>query len=281
MAIKTSFGRGVSVNATFEKSVSEKGSADVRFRPLIGVNMYYREPVGDWRRGQSFLRDEYSDAIRGAGGIPVLFPPCDDREEMRCWIDAMDGILLVGGEDVDPRRYGQSARPETEILPEVRERSDFALARLLLDDFPLKPVLGICGGMQLINVVLGGTLIQHIPAQIESPLIHRAEDDRKQWAVHLIEILPDSRLFAIADKGLPVSGNFETNSFHHQCLDRLGRGLKVSALSSDGVVEAVESDDSIRGFLLGVQWHPEYLMTPDLDMGLFRSLVSAAEESGK
>lgn len=256
----------------------EKRSAGA---PLIGVNVYFQDADKDsWRLGQSYLREEYYRVVRLAGGIPLLIPPCQDIDEIRLIIEGLDGFLLVGGEDIPPERYGRPRHPATCDLPRAREISDFLLAETLLREYPEKPILAICGGMQLINVVQGGTLFQHIPDCIEKPLFHRAPGSEAvvpdaqsgaaqetRWVSHPVDIQPGSGLEAILG-----TRNTQVNSFHHQCIDILGEGLRITAFSSDGVAEALEGDSG-RAFLLGLQWHPEYLMAPEAELALFRALI--------
>lgn len=236
-------------------------------RPLIGVSM-------DWKddpRGRPFvtheLRSAYADAIAAAGGVPVLLPPVSS-DTLISLVEQLGGLCLTGGAfDVPPALYGKSPSPK--LGPLKPERTDFERALLLSARERQLPVLGICGGMQLINVVLGGTLYQHLPDDLPGALPHEQPTNRRHPA-HLIEVVPGTRVASLIGNGpLPV------NTSHHQGVKELAPGLVASAHSEDQLVEAFEATGST--FLVGVEWHPELLVeTEPRHRGLFKGLVAAA-----
>ena len=230
---------------------------------MVGVTTYHqRASWGPWDRVAAVLPASYVDTVVGAGGCPVLLSPSEDDTDVEVVassvVDALDALVLVGGGDVDPARYGQAPDPATAGVDPGRDASELALLRAALDvDLP---VLAICRGMQLLNVHLGGTLIQHVPDVVG--------DDRHQPARGCF-----SDVVVTTEAGSAVATFLgETTSVrcsHHQALDRLGDGLVVTARSSDGLAEAVELPAA--RFVVGVQWHPE----EDADRRPFRALLDA------
>lgn len=230
-------------------------------RPTIGIT------TGIDDKGFFTLRPEYARAVEKAGGLPVLLAPGPDAAGH---LDRIDGLLLSGGSDVDPAIYGEAAHPTSKW---VRERDDFELAltrEALRRDMPL---LAICRGQQVLNVAAGGTLVQDIPSQLPASGPHYPKDVDRWHVAHDVDVLPGTRLREIVGRDtLPV------NSFHHQAVKDVGRGLRLSASGKDGVVEAIESP--AHRFVIGVQWHPEAMWNRDPDhQELFRELVAAAADS--
>lgn len=228
-------------------------------RPLIGVTTY-REPArwGSWDVPAVLLPANYVDAVWAAGGQPVLLPTGAVDAGV---VAPLDGLVLAGGADVDPQRYGQPAGPQTLTIRPDRDRSESeVLAAGLARDLP---VLAICRGMQLLNVELGGDLIQDLPAQ-DGRLTHDPGPGR--FEEHQVTVEPGSRVAAL------VGTTVAAHCHHHQALDRVAPGLVVTAHAEDGTVEAVEG----RGpsFRIGVQWHPE----AGRDGRLFDALVLAAAQ---
>jgi putative glutamine amidotransferase len=225
--------------------------------PRIGITMAF-----DSQRGERFTA--YLRSVEAAGGIPVALttaPP----QEAPFLLDGVQALLLTGGSDVDPALYGQAPHPR--LGPVLRERDDFelALVREALDrDLP---ILGICRGHQVLNVATGGTLLQDIPSDLTGGEVHDSERERWQRS-HDVRILPGTRL-----RELLGEDTVAVNSFHHQAVKDLGRGLRVSAVSGkNGVVEGIEAEAS--RFVLGVQWHPESFWNQPEDFGaLFEALV--------
>lgn len=220
------------------------------------------------------MRPTYPHAVEVAGGAPVMIPHDVDRDALRRIYARLDGVVLSGGGDVDPTCYGaQTVSPYTMGVDLQRDEAELQLVRWALDDG--KPLLAICRGIQVLNVALGGTLIQDIREERPGALRHEAASDA--WFTRLshdVLVDPASRLYTILgidDRRLPV------NSLHHQALDSLGEGLAVAAHAEDGIVEGVE----VPGlpFAVGVQWHPEALVDQHPPMRrLFEALVGAARQ---
>lgn len=222
----------------------------------------YREQAGwgAWTQRADLLPVRYADNLRAAGALVVLLPPgagdaAADAGEM---LDGLDGLVLTGGADVDPARYGAD-RLDTTDLPRT-DRDDWEIALALAAVDRDKPVLGICRGLQVLNVALGGTLIQHLPDVL-------GHDDHRgsvgEFPLHLVKIDPQSVLAAAVGDALEVP------THHHQAIDAVAAPLAVTAWSSDGVVEAVTCPG--RAWVNGVQWHPEV----DGEQPLFRAFVAA------
>jgi len=210
------------------------------------------------------LKRSYADAVLAAGGIPLVPAYGAPVPELVSWADAV--VVTGGAFDIDPSAYGEERREA--CGPAKDERTRFE--RALLEEALARrlPVLGVCGGMQLLNVVRGGSLHQDIGAEVEGALEH----EQKTPAAHAIEIVPGTRLAAAASC---ADGALTVNSTHHQAVKRVGEGLIVSAWAPDGVVEAIE--DPALPFVVGVQWHPEQLAGSGWNMAIYRQLVAAAE----
>jgi putative glutamine amidotransferase len=218
--------------------------------PVIGVcGALERARWGHWNDYVTLLSKDYSDAVQRAGGLALVFP-ADARaiEDPAPWIDLLDGLIMVGGADIDPAAYGAEADPHTKGTVPERDRFELALARAALErDLPL---LGICRGMQLMNVARGGTLIQHLPNDVGH------EDHRRSlgsWdnADHDVRLADGSLAARAAGERI-----HSTKSHHHQAVDRVGEGFDVTGWATiDDLPEAIE--DPSRRFALGVQWHPE------------------------
>jgi putative glutamine amidotransferase len=230
-------------------------------RPLIGLSTYLEVArFGVWEAEAALLHRTYLDCVLRAGGNPVLLPPLGDwRAETLGWLD---GLVLSGGPDLDPARYGHEPHPAAGRPRPERDAAEFALleAALALD----LPVLGVCRGAQVLDVALGGTLHQHVPDVVGGaghqprPAVFGRTD---------ITVEPGSVLHGV------VGDTTTVQCYHHQSVDRLGRGLRVVATSADGVVEAVELPGA--RFVLGVQSHPEQEIE---DVRLFTALVDAARD---
>jgi putative glutamine amidotransferase len=235
-------------------------SRDNTTKPLVGLTCRWDE-----EKRWHYLPAEYAEAVAEAGGVPVQVPLISGiAAEVAARLDAV--VLTGSPSDVDPARYGQQPHAEVKIIHPERDETDFqVLERAFLDK---KPVLGICFGMQSLNVYLGGTLIQHIPASVPEALQHKDPEAR-----HPIVIEPGSQIAAWAAGAKEA----QVNSTHHQAVDKPGRGLRVVArCPKDGVVEAVEGGFPDQ-FVLGVQWHPERIWRQErLSARLFTELVEAA-----
>lgn len=217
------------------------------------------------------LNEAYVDAIRSAGLTPLVLPPLDPAE-LQPVIEAVQGVVFTGGEDVDPAEYGATMGPRTDAPHRQRDRCELALARLAHER--RKPTLAICRGIQLVNVALGGTLVQDIASECPNALTHDQSKQRES-RVHDVRIEHNSMLAdAIGATDISV------NSSHHQSVDRVADGLRVTARAPDGIIEGAEwtGDD---WWMLAVQWHPEELVQDraDWDRGIFSAFANAVRAS--
>ncbi len=216
-------------------------------RPLIGLTLDSEE-AGSYSKFPWYaIRQNYADWVGAAGGLPVALPhgPAIPDE----FLDRIDGLVVTGGAfDVDPSIFGADERHESVVTKGRRTSFELALTRKALKHD--MPVLGVCGGAQLLNVALGGTLVQHIPDSVSQALAHEQPNPRNEPG-HEVEILPGTRLAEIVGKP-----SLEVNSAHHQAVDRPGRGVVVNARAPDGVIEGIELPSC--KFCIGVQWHPEF-----------------------
>ncbi len=233
-------------------------------RPVIGLTLDFEEGGGYAQLPWYALRANYCEAVVAAGGNPILLP-----HELACaedYLELLDGLIVTGGAfDIDPALYGERARHPTVRLKDRRTRFEWALLeRALALDLP---ILGICGGQQLLNVVLGGRLIQHIPEAFPDALAHEQPNPRTEPG-HEVLVRPGTLLHRLTG-----SERLWVNSAHHQAAETVGPAVVVSAVAPDGIIEAIE--DPRRSFCLGVQWHPEYHITP-ADGAILAGLVEAA-----
>lgn len=222
-------------------------------RPVIGISPSVKD-------GFIRMRQNYAEAVIDAGGIPVFLPYSEDEARLSEYASMLDGLLFAGGADLDPKYYGEEiAFDSVEVTP---ERDSFELALFPVFFATGKPILGICRGIQLMNVALGGSLYQHIDG-------HKQEGG---GAPCTAEVKAGSRLANI----FGGAGEIRINSYHHQAVKRAADGADVSALSPDGICEALELPG--ERFFVGVQWHPEMLYKNDKNSAdLFRAFVSEAE----
>jgi putative glutamine amidotransferase len=242
-------------------------------RPLIGVTTSeMREarrthplPEGDPPQHEMALGMTYMKAIEAGGGLPVVLPPLK-LETIEPFLDHLAGICLSGGPDLDPRAYGAAPHPKLGPCERSLDRFELALARAA--DRRRVPLLGICRGAQTLNVARGGTLHQHVGDVLDGSIDHRQKESARV-STHVVEIVPGSRLARMTG-----GGELAVNSFHHQAVDQVGRGLSVVARSPDGLVEAIE--DPALPLCLGVQWHAETLVDRPEHAEIFRALVDAA-----
>lgn len=261
--------------------MKRRSLASRRERPLIGVTtseMRRAESIQPTPEGEPPARLEmalglpYLRGLEAAGGLPVVMPPLHE-EAIEPLLDRLDGICLSGGPDLDPEGYG--AKPHPELGPVEPDLDRFELAVARRADAREMPILAICRGTQAINVVRGGALHQHLP-EISTEIVHRQQIPGDQPS-HPVTIEPGSRLAEALAEDDEVAA-LEVNSFHHQAIDRLGEGLRISARAPDGTVEAVE--DPTRPFLIGVQWHAETLVHRPYEAALFRHFVAACRHDG-
>lgn len=235
----------------------------MRTRPLIGVTLDAEEPGGYSKLPWYALRKNYFAALAAAGALPMALP--HHAELAEAYLDEIDGLLVTGGAfDVDPSLYGGGDTHPSVVLKAGRTEFELALTRgALARDIP---VLGICGGEQLLAVALGGTLIQHIPDSITTSIAHEQPNPRTEPG-HDVIIAPDTLLSRIIGKP-----RMAVNSAHHQAVATPGQGAVINALAPDGVVEGLEYPG--HRFALGVQWHPEYAVDP-ADPLIFAAFVQA------
>ena len=235
------------------------------FAPLVAVTATARMVEGVERVR---LNAAYVRALESAGLVPVVVPPLETAGTAARVLDAVSGLVLSGGEDVDPSRYGETPHPELGPVNCARDETELALlarARELG-----LPTLAICRGIQVVNVGLGGSLIQDLPSQRQNVSTHEVDDER-DTRVHGVRVDPASRLASILG-----THALAVNSIHHQAVDRLGEAMRVSARADDGTIEGVESHDP-SWWMVGVQWHPEELTTtPEpWDRRLFGAFAAA------
>jgi putative glutamine amidotransferase len=233
-------------------------------KPVIGITTYGRD-----ENKRFTLPAVYVDAVRRAGGIPLLIPP--GESDLTLLLDVLDGVILAGGGDIDPQQYNGQRHETNYMLDAERDTSELDLARILIrEDLP---TLGICRGTQIINVALGGTLIEHIPDVVGEDVLHRVVIDantRKPIA-HEVRIDPTSRL-----AGIIGQTSVAPASWHHQAILQPAPGLQVVASAPDGTIEAVEKPD--HPWLIAVQWHPEITAADEPDQQhIFDELIAAAQ----
>ncbi|MFH8801646.1 gamma-glutamyl-gamma-aminobutyrate hydrolase family protein [Streptomyces sp. NPDC017936] len=223
-------------------------------RPLIGVTTYLETGArwNTWQLDAALLPVGYPRLVQRAGGLVAMLPP-DAPEHAAATVARLDGLVIAGGPDVEPVRYGAERDPRTG--PPSRERDAWELALAAAASAAGIPLLGICRGMQLLNVALGGTLVQHLDGHAETVGV---------FGRHPVKPVPGTLYAGLVPEEMSVP------TFHHQAVDRLGTGLVPSAHAADGTVEAVELASG--GWVLGVQWHPEM----DEDLRVMRGLVRAA-----
>lgn len=226
-------------------------------RPLIGISTYLEAGArwGTWELEAALLPAGYPRLVQRAGGLAAMLPP-DSPERAAATVARLDGLVIAGGPDVEPIRYGAERDPRTGPAAAARDSWELALIEAALTAGV--PLLGICRGMQLLNVAVGGTLVQHIDGHAETPGV---------FGHHPVKPVPGT-LYAAA-----VPEETSVPTFHHQCVDRLGAGLTVSAWAADGTPEAVELPSA--DWVLGVQWHPEM----GTDLRVMRALVEAAAKA--
>jgi len=237
-------------------------------KPMIGINADFRAAV-DEKPGFTFVAAGYFDAVSKAGGIPVVLPPLEEQEDLEQVLDRLDGVLLVGGADLDPRRDGWMLHPSIRLLDPRREKFDRRMVRILGDR--RMPVFGIGTGMQLLNVSQGGNLVLHIPEDCPNALPHLDPIDPSHR--HTLELTPGSLMERVYG-----DGELRVNSMHHMALDDIAPGFEVTARCPDGIVEAIESTMP-DWFALGTQFHPEADTASALDMRIFEEFIDAVKET--
>jgi putative glutamine amidotransferase len=242
-------------------------------RPVIGIATQTLPAVVGERPACWIMGHRYVETLRAVGAIPWVIPLLPhDPDTMREIFDRLDGVFLTGGVDVDPARYGEAKHPLCGTTDPDRDAIEMMLLEHAMDNH--RPVLAVCRGLQILNVVCGGTLYQDVTAQVPAALKHdyfpTPANPSRAYLAHDITVTPNTRLGELlGDSVVPV------NSMHHQAIKDLGRGLRASAFAPDGIIEGIEGTNG--QFLVGVQWHPEELAESQPGMRrLFSSFVEAA-----
>jgi putative glutamine amidotransferase len=231
-------------------------------RPLIGLNADFRAARKD-SPAYAFLAAGYFDSVRRAGGIPVIIPPCQEAGDIDSVLEHLDGFVMVGGQDLDPRRDGFMLHPSVRLLDERREKFDRQLIQRIADR--RLPLLAIGVGMQLMNVAMGGNLFLHIPEDLPNAIPHKDPQDPQHR--HGLAVTPGSLMDRVYG-----DGEIRVNSFHHMAIDEVAPGFAVTARCPDGVIEAIESirEDWLA---IGTQFHPEADSASALDQRIFEEFV--------
>lgn len=209
----------------------------------------------------------YIRAIEESGGIPVILPYTENEETLDRYIEICDGFFFTGGKDVEPNRYNEEPQAYCGIIQKYRDNLEFSAFRKIFQTE--KAILGVCRGCQIINVALGGTLYQDIPSQINTDIVHKQQGE-KHLPSHSVSIVDNTPLSELVD-GAP---RMQANSFHHQAIKTLGKGLEVTAYADDGIIEGIylKSERYLRGY----QWHPERLYGSDINnRKLFDDFIKA------
>lgn len=239
-------------------------------KPIIGITSF-----NDIKSEKTFCEVGYSyiNSIILSGGIPVVIPIIHDEEALKIYLEMIDGLLLTGGGDIAPLLYGENPTEQVDSISWERDRQEIALCNFA-SEMGI-PIFGICRGLQVINVAFGGTLYQDIHKQIDGTLGHSPSATSRDQLYHSVKIDKDSKLYSIFRED-----EIHVNSFHHQAAKDLGKGLKISAFSTDGIIEAIESQEN--NFIVGVQWHPEDLVVKHPKfLSLFISFVEESKKAKK
>lgn len=234
-------------------------------KPIIGITPDYSTKQEYSKYPWYALRENYSSCLTQLGAVALILPY--DMDAISNYCDLIDGLVITGGDfDIDPRCYGESATSTVGNI--IENRTNFEL-QIFKQMYGLgKPILGICGGHQLINVALGGDLIQHIPDIIESDINHSQPNPRHETS-HTVHVSPGSMLYKICQQS-----SIKVNSSHHQAVKNPGASLAISGTAPDGVIEAIE--DRTHPFCLGLQWHPEFFCT-EHDEAILRNFIAACK----
>lgn len=234
-------------------------------KPVIGITLDSEEPGQYSNLPWYALRQNYADAVVEAGGVPLALP--HEPDQANDYLDVIDGLVITGGAfDVDPSIFGAGERHPTVVTKDRRTAFELATTRGALErDMPL---LGICGGQQLLHVALGGTLIQHIPDEVPEALAHEQPNPRDEPG-HSVSVLPGTLLHRIVG-----TDSLDVNSAHHQAAKDASDAIIINAVAPDGVIEGIEAIG--KRFCLGVQWHPEYKVSAG-DGAIFRAFIDACD----
>ncbi|MAI85149.1 MAG: gamma-glutamyl-gamma-aminobutyrate hydrolase [Rickettsiales bacterium] len=234
-------------------------------KPIIGITLDLEENNKYSKFPWYALRKNYSDSVIKGGGLPVFIP--NEISLIKKYINLIDGLLITGGNfDIHPKIYGEKL-----ITDKINIKKDRTYFELKITESAIKnnmSILGICGGQQLLNVVFGGNLFQHIPFEFDTKIEHEQENPRNE-ASHKVNIIRNTKL-----RDIVSSETMFVNSAHHQSVKKIGAGLKVNATAEDSVIEGIEAEN-LR-FCLGIQWHPEFLIDKN-DIVIFNEFIKAAK----
>lgn len=251
-----------------EVSFHLEGSVQMRSKPLIGLNLDYRSARKD-APAYAYLCAGYFDCIQQVGGIPVIIPPLDNEKDLSAALNLLQGFVMIGGADLDPRNDGFMLHPSVRPLDARREKFDRMLMRLLSDR--RLPFFGIGVGMQLLNVSQGGNLYLHLPEDLPTAIPHKEPNDAAHR--HALEVVPGSLMERVFG-----DGEIRVNSMHHMAIDEVAPGFAVTARCPDGVIEAIESEMD-DWFAIGTQFHPEAETASALDVRIFEEFVDGVKTS--
>ena len=242
----------------------------MKYRPLIGINTDFRA-TAKGRTPHSFIHSGYFESLLAANALPIIIPPLTRESDLSPILDRLDGVILTGGDDLDPRKMGLSPHPAVTLVTERRELSDRLLCKLVQQR--RMPVLGIGLGMQELNVVSGGGIYLHLPEDMPRGIPHR--DPQGGVHRHTVIMEPGTRLEEIYGPG-----EIRVNSYHHMGIRKLAPIFRQSALAPDGLIEAFEGKDP-GWWVVGIQWHPEAEGTISLDTQLIEAFVAASSTTRK
>jgi len=241
-------------------------------KPLIGIlgSLFIMEAGMFPGMEMAYVNNHYVEAVEKAGGVPIIIPVVSDEEVIENQIKNVDGIILPGGYDVNPQCYGEEPQQKSGfIFPEIDK---YHLKAIEYCTKYKKPLLGICRGMQILNVAFGGTLYQDL-SYIDGCNIKHMQSSKRNVSSHTVEIVEGSHLYDI------LGSKVMTNSFHHQSIKKIAPGFKMTAVAKDGVIEAIESEEDV--FILGIQWHPEEMVQDSVSMlNIFKKLIDISKKSG-
>jgi putative glutamine amidotransferase len=234
---------------------------------LVGIPAALQEPQDELGAGASVVPQSYIRAVEMAGGVPLPIPITEQQPTLRAIYALIDGLLLAGGVDIDPAYFAEEPHPLLGKIDAARDQVELKLTRWALDD--RRPILGICRGIQTLNVACGGPLWQDIGAQVPGALDHKHQPDQPyDHLSHLVTIERGSRLAEIVG-----AGELEVNSLHHQAPKEAGHGLRAVAWAPDGVIEGLEGTHD--AWIIGVQWHPEWLLDDPRMLSILQAFVRA------
>jgi putative glutamine amidotransferase len=242
-------------------------------KPVIGLTSTVMETSTIENKDQIIptivVYHKFAETVREAGGMPIVIPMTDPKEA-EAYVDLCDGIVFTGGEDISALTYGDQPHPEVKQVN--KQRDDFEIELVKIAHKKGRAILGMCRGYHLINVSFGGSIIQDVKSDFEESINHFQLSSTRTEPTHMVSIGEDSLLYEIiGDKDVAV------NSFHHQAIGEVGKGLRVTAKAEDGVIEALELKDRNGSFLLGTQWHPEELRHENEKMmNIIKTFVEAA-----